>query len=166
MAMKLFIFIAMILTGFFSQLTAEPIVVGTKAPASLMTTDHEGNPIDLGAELSEGTVLVFFYPKAHTGGCTKQVCSLRDGWDELSARDLKVFGVSSDPAKTQASFKDKFELPFTLIADTDQTVSDAFGKNRFSRQAYIFRDGVLVWRDLSASTSEQADDVLAALDTL
>ena len=155
----------MILTSLLSSLLADPLPIGASAPA-VITKDHLGQSIDLGAALSEGTALVFFYPKAHTGGCTKQVCSLRDSWDELKARDLKVFGVSSDPAETQASFKDKFELPFTLIADTDIAVCEAFGKNRFSRHAYIFKDGVLVWRDLSASTARQADDVLAALDSL
>ena len=163
--MKRILLLAMILTSLFGEVLGAPLEVGAAAP-EVTTWDHEGNPFDLGAALKEGTVLVFFYPKAHTGGCTKQVCSLRDSWDELAARDLKVFGVSSDPAETQASFKDKYELPFVLIADQDQRVCDAFGKGRFSRQAYIFKDGVLVWRDLKAATSEQADEVLAALDSL
>lgn len=163
--MKQFTIIGMILSLLFGTLFADPLSIGAAAPR-LMTFDDAGKPIDLGKELSEGTVLVFFYPKAFTSGCTKQVCSIRDGWDKISARQLKVFGVSSDPAETQAGFKDKHQLPFTLIADTDQKVAGAFGKNRFSRQAYIFKDGLLVWRDLSASTSNQADDVLAALDAL
>jgi peroxiredoxin Q/BCP len=155
----------MILSSLFGSLFADPIDIGAKAP-DVKTFDDGGNIVDFGKELSEGTVLVFFYPKAFTGGCTKQVCSIRDGWDDLSARGLKVFGVSSDPAETQAGFKDKYQLPFTLIADTDQKVADAFGKNRFSRHAYIFQDGVLVWRDLSASTANQAVDVIAALDSM
>ena len=147
------------------SLFSEPLELGAPAP-QVSVADHEGNLIDLGAELGSGTALVFFYPKAHTGGCTQQACSLRDGWDELQARDVKVFGVSSDTAETQASFREKHALPFTLIADTDQIVTKAFGKNRWSRQAYIFKDGVLVWRDLRASTAKQADDVLAALDAM
>lgn len=163
--MKILLIIGMILSSLFGSLFAAPLEVGASAP-QVLTVDDAGNPIDLGKELSEGIVLVFFYPKAFTGGCTKQVCSIRDGWDELSARDLKVYGVSSDPAETQAGFKDKHQLPFTLIADTDQKVADSFGKNRFSRQAYIFKEGILVWRDLSASTANQAKDVLAALDAI
>lgn len=144
---------------------AAELTIGAKAPA-VSSVDHKGDPIDLGEALGKGTALVFFYPKAMTPGCTKQACSLRDGWDELKQRDVTIYGVSSDTAKTQAKFRDKHSLPFTLIADTDKAVAKAFGKGRWSRQAYLFKDGVLVWRDLSASTSEQMDDVIKALDEL
>ena len=146
-------------------LKAEPLQVGSPAP-NVSAADHEGNTIDLGTELSEGTTVVFFYPKAMTPGCTQQACSLRDSWELLNQRDVKVFGVSSDTNKAQAKFREKHQLPFTLIADTDQVISKAFGKNRWSRQAYIFKDGKLVWRDLNASTAKQADDILAALDEM
>jgi peroxiredoxin Q/BCP len=126
----------------------------------------QGTALDLGEALSAGTTLVFFYPKAMTPGCVKQACSLRDGWDELQSRNVSIFGVSSDTAKTQAQFRDKYTLPFTLLADTDGQIADAFSKSRWSRQAYIFKDGILVWRDLKAATSEQATEILAALDEL
>lgn len=163
--MKYKLFAIMTFSFISSLLTASPLEIGAAAP-QITAPDHEGKPVDLGKELSEGTALVFFYPKALTPGCTKQACSLRDDWAELQARNVKIFGVSSDTAETQASFRDKHKLPFTLIADTDQVVSKAFGKNRWSRQAYIFRDGKLVWLDLKASTDEQASDVIAALDAL
>lgn len=153
----------MIIPFIHSLLGGQPLEIGSPAPQIHAVTD-EGESIDLGQELASGTVLVFFYPKAMTGGCTKQACSLRDAWDELSSRDVRIFGVSSDKAATQAEFRSKHSLPFTLIADTDGTVCEAFGKGRWSRHAYIFQDGKLVWRDLSASTSNQAADVLAALD--
>ena len=155
----------MIFTFISSLLSAAPLEIGATAP-QITAPDHKGKPVDIGKELSEGTTLVFFYPKALTPGCTKQACSLRDSWDELEARDIRIFGVSSDTAETQASFRDKYSLPFTLIADTDAVVSKAFGKNRYSRQAYIFRDGKLVWLDLKASTANQAGDVIIALDAL
>jgi peroxiredoxin Q/BCP len=126
----------------------------------------QGTTLDLGEALSVGTTLVFFYPKAMTPGCVKQACSLRDGWDALQSRNVSIFGVSSDTAKTQAQFRDKYTLPFTLLADTDGKIADAFSKGRWSRQAYIFKDGILVWRDLKAATSEQATEILAALDEL
>jgi thioredoxin-dependent peroxiredoxin len=163
MKQKLFTF--MIFSFLSSLLSASPMELGTPAPA-LSVTDHHGATIDLGAELSEGTALVFFYPKALTPGCTKQACSLRDGWSELQARHVKVFGVSSDTAETQTRFRDKHELPYTLIADTEKIVSNAFGRSPWSRQAYLFQNGKLVWFDLKASTSDQANDVLAALDGL
>ena len=126
----------------------------------------QGTSLDLGEALSTGTALVFFYPKAMTPGCVKQACSLRDGWDELQARNVSIFGVSSDTAEKQAQFRDKYTLPFTLLADTDGRIADAFSKSRWSRQAYLFRDGILVWRDLKAATSKQATEVLVALDEL
>ena len=146
-------------------LSAEPLALGTDAP-QLSAIDHDGNTVDLGAAFNKGTTVVFFYPKALTPGCTKQACSLRDAWEVLQQRGVTIFGISSDTAETQTDFRNKHQLPFTLIADTDKIVSKAFGKSRWSRQAYIFKDGKLVWLDLKASTATQADDVLAALDEL
>lgn len=148
-----------------SSLGADGLPLGSTAP-DLQAVDHTGEKIDLGKALKKNTVLVFFYPKAMTPGCTRQACSLRDGWDELRKRDVTTFGISSDTAKTQAAFREKYSLPFTLIADRDKRVAEAFGKGRWSRQAYLFRDGVLVWRDLSAATSQQMADIIAALDSL
>lgn len=155
----------MIFSLFFSRLHADSLKVGTAAP-HISAADHTGHPIDLGAALNTGTAVIFFYPKAMTPGCTKQACSLRDSWTILQQRNVAIFGVSVDTARKQSEFRDKHQLPFTLIADTDQAVNRAFGKSRWSRQAYIFKDGQLVWRDLSASTATQANDILAALDAL
>lgn len=158
-----FVFQLFMITSFLSNiLGAETLAIGSPAP-QVSAVDHSGNTIDLSAALSEGISVVFFYPKAMTPGCTAQACSLRDAWDELQKLDIKVFGVSADTAKTQAAFRDKHKLPFTLIADRDQAVIRAFGKGKWSRQAYIFKDGELVWKDLKASTKKQADDVLQAL---
>jgi len=155
----------MLLSSLSSALFGNPLEIGAPAP-SVVTQDHDGQPVDLGEVLAEGKTLVFFYPKAFTPGCTKQACSLRDGWDELKQRDVQVLGVSSDPAETQAEFRKKHKLPFTLIADTDQAVAKAFGKGRWSRHAYLFNDGKLVWRDLSAATGKQAEEAIAAVDAL
>lgn len=165
LTMKSILTTLMIFAMLHTALFGDSLEVGDPAPQVEALTD-QGETIDFGNALSEGTTLVFFYPKAMTPGCTKQACSLRDGWDELQARGMNVYGVSTDAAQTQAEFRDKHALPFTLLADTEGKIQEAFGKNRWSRQAYIFRDGILVWRDLSASTGGQANDVLAALDTL
>ncbi len=163
--MKFTLSLFMIATLLSNILNADTLEIGSSAP-KVFTVDYEGNSLDLNAELSDGIVVVFFYPKAMTPGCTMQACSLRDAWDELQERDVRVFGVSSDTAKTQSAFRNKHKLPFTLIADTDQVVSKAFGKGRWSRQAYIFKDGKLVWKDLKASTAKQAEDVLKVLENL
>ncbi|MBH78598.1 MAG: peroxiredoxin [Puniceicoccaceae bacterium] len=161
---KLFILI-MVFSFITSFSQANSLELGSPAPVIEVLTD-QGTTLDLGEALSTGTALVFFYPKAMTPGCVKQACSLRDGWDELQARNVSIFGVSSDTAEKQAQFRDKYTLPFTLLADTDGRIADAFSKSRWSRQAYLFRDGILVWRDLKAATSKQASEVLVALDEL
>ena len=155
----------MIFSFITSFLLANSLELGSPAPQLKVLTD-QGTTLDLGEALSVGTTLVFFYPKAMTPGCVKQACSLRDGWDELQSRNVSIFGVSSDTAKTQAQFRNKYTLPFTLLADTDGQIADAFSKSRWSRQAYIFKDGILVWRDLKAATSKQSTEILAALDEL
>jgi peroxiredoxin Q/BCP len=108
--------------------------------------------------------LVYFYPKADTPGCTKQACSLRDSFAVLTEKKVQVFGASLDDAAAQKAFQQKYKLPFTLLADKGGKVADAFGVPHSmgfaKRQAFLFKDGKLVWRDLSASTDQQAADVL------
>ena len=163
--MKKLFALVMIFSFITSFLLANSLELGSPAPQLKVLTD-KGTTLDLGEALSVGTTLVFFYPKAMTPGCVKQACSLRDGWDELQSRNVSIFGVSSDTAKTQAQFRDKYTLPFTLLADTDGKIADAFSKSRWSRQAYIFKDGILVWRYLKSATSGQATEIRAALDEL
>jgi peroxiredoxin Q/BCP len=124
----------------------------------------------LGDVYKKGYTLVYFYPKANTPGCTSQGCSLRDAYEVLTKKGVTVIGVSTDNAETQKGFKEKNHFPFTLLADTDKKVMRAFGQDGLmyaSRQAFLIdKDGKIVWRDLKAKTTEQANDVLAALDKL
>jgi peroxiredoxin Q/BCP len=145
--------------------SAQGLELGSVPPA-LTVTDDSGQTLDLGAALGTGTAVVFFYPMASTPGCTKQACSLGKGWPELRSRGVKVFGVSGDGVAAQNKFKTKYSLPYPLIADKDLRVNKAFAKKRFSRQVYIFHEGKLVWRDLSAATRRQFEEVIAALDSL
>lgn len=118
----------------------------------------------------EGVMLVFFYPKANTPGCTAQACSLRDAYETLAEKGVRIFGVSTDSVEKQKAFRTEHNLPFTLLADTDGEVCDGFGVPRratfAARQAFLIKDGKIVWRDLSASTADQAKDVLKALESL
>ena len=155
----------MLLSTINHCLLGESLALGALAP-KISGLNHQGQSVDLGAELQSGTTLVFFYPMAMTPGCTKQACSLRDHWTRLQERSLKVYGISSDSVESQQKFLNRHNFPFPLIADADKRIAKAFGKSRWSRHAYLFHDGKLVWRDTSASTSQQADDVLKALDTL
>ena len=111
----------------FACAKAEPLKVGDKAPTVTGITET-------GAKLNLNDVyqkqpytLVYFYPKADTKGCTAQGCSLRDAYEQLTKKGVAVIGVSLDHAADQQAFKDKYHFPFTLLADPDRTVVNAFG---------------------------------------
>jgi peroxiredoxin Q/BCP len=163
--------IAQILTAasatiFASNVLAEPLAVGSPVPV-VSQKNQDGKLVNLGEEGAKGYVLVFFYPKADTPGCTKQACSLRDSYEALTGKNVRIFGVSADREAGQKAFKEKYKLPFELLADDDAKVIDAFGVPKTlgfaKRQAFLFKDGKLVWNDLSASTEKQAEDVLKFL---
>ena len=105
---------------------AEPLAVGAPAP-QISAVDQDGKAVNFKDVYAKGPTLVYFYPKADTPGCTKQACSIRDDWSALQARGIQVLGVSGDKPDAQKKFQDKFKLPFTLIADSDSKVAEAFG---------------------------------------
>lgn len=147
---------------------AEKLAVGAKLPA-VTCNDQDGQPVDLAKAGAQGYLLVYFYPKASTPGCTKQGCSLRDAWSQLQKKGVKVFGVSTDSEASQKHFKTEQSYPFPLLADKNKVVTEAFGvKNLIgmaNRSAFLFKDGVCVWVDPKSSTSDQAEQVLNYLKT-
>jgi len=149
--------------------SGNPLEIGATAP-DVTALDQDGESVSLGEIYDTGLVLVYFYPKADTPGCTKQACSLRDDFEALTDLGITVVGVSADSPAAQKAFQEKYNLPFILMADSDRKIVDAFGvptrMGMASRQAFLIQDGVVVWRDLSASTSEQAADVLLAVAEL
>ncbi len=88
--------------------------------------DQDGNPHQL-SDYAGKKLVVFFYPKANTPGCTAEACDLRDNFERFEANNYAILGVSSDPAKAQLKFKEKFNFPFPLLADEDKSVCNAFG---------------------------------------
>ena len=145
---------------------AGPLEVGADAP-KVSSLDQDGKEIDLGKVFSEGTSLVYFYPKADTPGCTKQACNLRDEFAAVTDAGIKVYGVSNDTPEDQKAFAEKFDLPFTLIADKKGEVIKAFGvpanpRGFAARQSFLVRDGKVIWRDLKAAPATQAKDAIAA----
>ena len=99
--------------------------VGDEAPDFELEAD-DGSRVRLSG-LRGRTVVLYFYPRDDTPGCTKEACSFRDSWAAVRAKGAVVLGVSPDPAGRHAKFKAKYELPFTLLADTDKAVMKAYG---------------------------------------
>jgi peroxiredoxin Q/BCP len=98
---------------------------GDQAP-NFEAQDQDGNVHSL-KDYAGKKLVVFFYPKASTPGCTAEACNLRDNWKALQAQGYEILGVSADSAKRQQNFKTKYELPFPLLADEDKSVIKAFG---------------------------------------
>jgi thioredoxin-dependent peroxiredoxin len=146
---------------------------GTAAPEFELTSDA-GETVRL-SDLKGKPVVLYFYPKDDTPGCTTQACGIRDAWGEFERAGAVVLGVSPDDEASHVKFKKKFDLPFTLLADTDHAVADAYGvwgPKKYMGKEYmgvsrstfvIGPDGVLkkIMRDVKPAT--HADDVLAAL---
>lgn len=151
----------------FSQ--AEPLAVGASAP-EISALDQNGETVHLKDVYAKGPTLVYFYPKADTPGCTKQACSLRDDWSTLQAKGIQVLGVSGDKPESQKKFEQKYQLPFTLLADSDGKVAEGFGVPFLAgfskRMSFLIKDGKVVWNMLSASTATHSKDVLAAFEAL
>jgi len=98
---------------------------GKPAPDFELTSD-EGEKVRL-SDLQGKPVVLYFYPRDDTPGCTAQACGIRDAWGDFAERGAVVLGVSPDDADSHASFKAKYELPFTLLADPDHAVSEEYG---------------------------------------
>jgi peroxiredoxin Q/BCP len=99
--------------------------VGTKAPA-FTAESSLGKKVKL-SDLKGKIVVLYFYPKDDTPGCTKQACSLRDNHGKLQKAGIEVLGVSPDSVASHGKFIDKYELPFTLLADEDQSICSKYG---------------------------------------
>ena len=99
--------------------------IGQAAP-DFESLDDQGNPIRL-SDFRGRELVLYFYPRADTPGCTKEACAFRDDYSAYEERGVTILGVSPDSVKDQAKFKKKFSLPFTLVADEDHTVSEKYG---------------------------------------
>ncbi len=99
--------------------------VGDKAP-DFSVLDEMSNTVD--SKLLNGTAyILFFYPRANTPGCTAEACSLRDGYEELSEKGYRIFGVSEDNPTKQLSFKEKYDFQYPLLADTAHEIINKYG---------------------------------------
>jgi peroxiredoxin Q/BCP len=101
------------------------ITEGRKAP-SFTLPDAEGRPVSLG-DFKGKDVVVYFYPRDDTPGCTKEACGFRDHWKELQRAGVVVLGISADSGESHKKFAAKYRLPFTLLSDADRKVMTAWG---------------------------------------
>jgi thioredoxin-dependent peroxiredoxin len=146
---------------------------GKPAPDFELTNDS-GERVRL-SSLQGQPVVLYFYPKDDTPGCTAQACGIRDAWGEFSQRGAVVLGVSPDSESSHVKFKEKYGLPFTLLADTDHAVADEYGvwveKTNYGKTYMgIERSTFVIDADGSVSKvmrrvkpDTHADEVLAAL---
>lgn len=125
---------------------------------------YGGEVVRLSDYYKKGFVALYFYPKNHTPGCTKQACSMRDGMAELSESGVQVVGVSTDGVKSHENFRDKYGLNFPLISDKSKDIVNMYGvKSVFGsakRQTFLI-DGQGVIRHIwtKVKTSQHADEV-------
>lgn len=111
---------------------------GATAPA-FKTTDTNGESVSL-KDFRGQKVVLYFYPKDDTPGCTKEACSFRDGFSKFKKRGINILGVSPDSEKSHQKFTAKYKLPFTLLADTDHSIADAYGvygEKKFMGRTYM-----------------------------
>lgn len=133
--------------------------------------DQDGNNVSL-SQFKGKKVVLYFYPKDDTPGCTAEACSLRDNYDSLTKAGFTILGVSADDQQSHKDFKSKYNLPFTLIADTDKTIANQYGvwveKERdgqkfmgMARTTFIIDEkGTVVGRIDKVDTKEHAKQVL------
>ena len=111
---------------------------GTTAPA-FKTTDQNGESVSL-KDLRGQKVVLYFYPKDDTPGCTKEACSFRDAYSKFKKQKITVLGVSPDKETAHKKFETKYQLPFTLLADTDHSIAEAYGvwgEKKFMGRTYM-----------------------------
>ncbi|QYJ73718.1 thioredoxin-dependent thiol peroxidase [Shewanella sp. FJAT-52076] len=148
---------------------------GDKAPQFTLPNQN-GEMISLAECLKNGPVLVYFYPKALTPGCTDQACGLRDSKPQLDAKGVTVFGISPDPVAKLKKFDEKHGLNFHLLSDEDHAVADAFGvwgEKKFMGKVYdgihrlsfiVGTDGIISQDLTKFKTKTHHETVLEALD--
>jgi len=150
-----------------------PVEEGTPAPDFALKTDS-GDTLSI-SSLKGRPVVLYFYPKDDTPGCTAQACAIRDAWGEFEKAGAVVLGVSPDGEASHATFKEKYDLPFTLLADTDHQVAEDYGvwaEKTYAGKTYmgvdrstfvIDADGNVAKVFLKVKPDEHADQVLEAL---
>ena len=170
--MEIFLKTVLAVIPFFGFLvSSQALELGSKIP-DIEAKDQDNKVVNLGKLEKDNFVLIYFYPKADTPGCTAQACNLRDNISELQKQGVKVIRVSTDKVQGQKNFQSKYHLPFILIADEKGDLRKVFGVPSLpilgfaKRQSFLFHKGKLVWVDREANPKTHAQDVLKAIEKL
>lgn len=143
---------------------------GDRIPSFSLEDDQHRTVTE--ADFAGRTVVLYFYPKDDTPGCTKQACAFRDGLEAFAERDVAVYGISADDVASHQRFRDKFKLNFPLLADPEHTVCEAFGVwgeqewkghkyQGIARTTFVIRDGVITRVFPNVDVMGHAERVLA-----
>lgn len=141
---------------------------GSKVP-DFELKDQDGKNFKLSDALAKGPVVVYFYPKDDTPGCTKEACSFRDSFEQFKEAGAQVVGISSDDVDSHKKFAEKYKLPFTLLSDTENKVRKVFGVPKSmmipGRVTYVLnKDGVIVHQFNSLTQATQhVEEAMAAI---
>jgi thioredoxin-dependent peroxiredoxin len=115
------------------------LAIGAPAP-DFTLPDQSGNPVSL-SDLRGRRIVIYFYPKDDTPGCTKEACNFRDQWDAFARNNIAVLGISKDSATSHSKFIDKYTLPFTLLTDAEPcpvaTAYESYGLKKFMGREYM-----------------------------
>ena len=157
------------LLSLFTSLTASALQPGTPLPANLKAKNQNGQVIEF-SSLKGKNILIYFYPKDDTPGCTKQACSLRDNFSRFKDSNTVIFGVSRQDEKSHKDFIAKHKLPFDLLVDTDGSLAKALGVETMpvvgfaKRQSLVIGpDGKVIQFFESVDPITHTDEVLKAL---
>lgn len=120
------ILVFIIIFSTYSMRGQSGLEVGDKLP-SFSLKDQFGETFDINEFIGKKPLVIYFYPKDDTPGCTKEACSFRDSHEEFTDRNIKVIGISADDSESHKNFADKYNLPFTLLSDTENKVRKLFG---------------------------------------
>ena len=155
------------------QTIMSEIKEGSAAP-SFSGIDQNGNNISL-EDYSDKKLILYFYPKDDTPGCTKEACNLRDNYEALKNDDFEVVGVSADTSSKHLKFIDKYDLPFSLIADTDKSIIKAFncwGLKKFMgkeyegiiRKTFVIENGNIMKMFDKVKTADHYNQIIEAIN--
>lgn len=146
-----------------------PLSIGETAP-NFTVNDTNGKPISL-SDYAGKPVVIYFYPKDDTPGCTKEACSFRDNYQQYLSKGIAVLGVSMDAEDSHHAFTEKFDLPFPLLSDVTGAVTQAYdvqgeknGMRYATRVTYVIgTDGKISQVYTSVNTETHATDILSAI---